>query len=306
MSTIVVGIEDSLRAEDAVALAGDLARATGADVLAVCAYPFDDRPAAHFNVFMRGPLREAAQATLDRLCEPLSDLPRVDRRAVADRAPARALLSAAEAAGAALIVVASSHSGSHGRVCPGSTARHLLQGSPYPIAIAPQGHRLRPHLTGGRVTVAFDGSAGARAALCAAAPLARATGRSLRALGVFSPDVDPPPWLRTPPGFLRVTAAAERTARAQLERAVAAYPGAQAAFVIGDPARELALESEVSDLLVIGSRGYGPEPAVLLGEVSGRLVETAVCPVVIVPNGVDEPLRGLVETRGELLTRTAG
>ena len=42
VATIVVGIEDSLRGQDAVALAGDLARASGAEVLAVCAYPFDD------------------------------------------------------------------------------------------------------------------------------------------------------------------------------------------------------------------------------------------------------------------------
>ena len=44
MVMIIVGIEDSLRGQDAVALAGELARAAGAEVLAVCAYPYDDRP----------------------------------------------------------------------------------------------------------------------------------------------------------------------------------------------------------------------------------------------------------------------
>jgi hypothetical protein len=42
VATIVVGIEDSFRAEDAVALAGDLAAAADAEVLAVSAYRFDD------------------------------------------------------------------------------------------------------------------------------------------------------------------------------------------------------------------------------------------------------------------------
>jgi nucleotide-binding universal stress UspA family protein len=190
-------------------------------------------------------------------------------------------------------------------VRPGSTAWRLLQGAPYPIALAPQGHRLRPHLTGGRVTVAFDGSAGAHSALSAAAPLARAAGLPLRVVTVFAPDVAAPPWLCTPPGYLRDMGDAEREARAQLERAVDGLPGAEPAFLLGDPARELARESEVSDLLVIGSRGYGPAPAVLLGEVSGRIVETSACPVLIVPNGIAEPLRGLVEARGELLSRTA-
>ena len=49
MATIVVGIEDSPRGQDAVALACDLAGASGAEVLAVRAYPFDSRESAHYN-----------------------------------------------------------------------------------------------------------------------------------------------------------------------------------------------------------------------------------------------------------------
>ena len=85
--TIIVGVDDSPRSEDAVALAGDLARAAGGEILAVCAFPFDDRPAAHFNLAMRTPLREACEATLERLCEPLSDVPQVRPIAVADPLP---------------------------------------------------------------------------------------------------------------------------------------------------------------------------------------------------------------------------
>ena len=75
---------------------------------------------------------------------------------------------------------------------------------------------------------------------------------------------------------------------------MATLPDAEPAFLVGDPARELARESEVSDLLVIGSRSYGPSPAVLLGGVSGPLIETAACPVLIVPNGVDGAARRAV------------
>ena len=83
---------------------------------------------------------------------------------------------------------------------------------------------------------------------------------------------------------------AEHAARAELERAVAALPGAEAAFLVGDPAVELARESEVCDLLVLGSRGYGPAGAVTLGEVSDALLRPAACPAIVLPNGVTPEL----------------
>src|SRR4051812_46388061 len=128
-------MEDSLRGQDAAALAGEIAAASGADVLAVCAYPFDDDPAAHYNRAMRAPLREAADAMLERMCTPLSTMATVRRRAVADVAPARALVAAAVEADASLIVVGSSHAGFSGHVLPGGTGRHLLGGAPVPVAI---------------------------------------------------------------------------------------------------------------------------------------------------------------------------
>ena len=226
-------------------------------------------------------------------------MPQVRPIAVADPSPARALLNAAAAADAALIVVGSSHAGYHGRLHPGSTAWRLLQGAPCPVALAPQGHRLRPHLRSGRIVAAFDGSAGARAALDAAALIARATDTPLRVIRVFARDLRAPPSSPVPPGFVRITADAEHAAQEQLECAVAELAGAhaEAAFLIGDPADELARESEVCDLIVIGSRGYGPAPAVLLGDVSGRVMRAAACPVVIVPNGLKGSLIELFARR---------
>ena len=37
--------------------------------------------------------------------------------------------------------------------------------------------------------------------------------------------------------------------------------------------------------MVVGSRGYGPLKAVLLGGVSGQLIRSAACPVIVVPRG---------------------
>ena len=45
------------------------------------------------------------------------------------------------------------------------------------------------------------------------------------------------------------------------------------------------------DLLVCGSRGYGPLGSVLLGGVSRRLVHRAACPVIVVPRGTERAAR---------------
>jgi nucleotide-binding universal stress UspA family protein len=308
-ATIVVGVDDSPRSEDAIALARALADAAGADVLAVCAFPYDDRPEAHFNPAMRPLLQELADTTLEKLCEPLTEDARVRRLAVADPSPARALERVAREEHAALIVVGSSHAGTHTRLHPGSTAQRLLQGAPCAVALAPLGYRLRPHLKLQRISVAYDASAEGARALSAGLFVARAAGAPLRVIRVFTGDWPLPPSMLTLPGYLRVTPAAEDAAREELERTVAALPKdvwAEPAFLHGDPAHQLALESEVADLLVIGSRGYGPLKSVLLGGVSGKVVRTAACPVMIVPHAADASVDALFAAGLRETTQTDG
>jgi hypothetical protein len=48
------------------------------------------------------------------------------------------------------------------------------------------------------------------------------------------------------------------------------------------------------DLLVCGSRGYGPVRAVLLGSVSREVISAALCPVIVLPRGVQAALEALV------------
>ena len=49
------------------------------------------------------------------------------------------------------------------------------------------------------------------------------------------------------------------------------------------------------DLLVCGSRGYGPVRSVLLGGVTHSLIRKAQCPVVVVPRGAETPPAGAGE-----------
>jgi nucleotide-binding universal stress UspA family protein len=67
-------------------------------------------------------------------------------------------------------------------------------------------------------------------------------------------------------------------------------------FLEREPAVALIERSHELDLLVMGSRGYGPLHAVLLGAVSGRVIRDAACPVIVVPRGAKVPLEGLLAT----------
>ena len=82
--------------------------------------------------------------------------------------------------------------------------------------------------------------------------------------------------------------AALRSAIAELDAGV----DMQVDAFVEDPADTLVRVSENLDLLVCGSRGYGPLRAVLLGGVSRRVVAEAHCPVIVLPRGVEARLRG--------------
>ena len=51
----------------------------------------------------------------------------------------------------------------------------------------------------------------------------------------------------------------------------------------GSAAEELAAVSGALDLLICGSRGYGPVLSLVLGGVTSELAHTAHCPLLIVP-----------------------
>ena len=53
----------------------------------------------------------------------------------------------------------------------------------------------------------------------------------------------------------------------------------------GEPADALAEAASDLDLLVLGSRGYGPVKGTVLGSVSARVMAAAACPVMVVPRG---------------------
>jgi nucleotide-binding universal stress UspA family protein len=137
------------------------------------------------------------------------------------------------------------------------------------------------------VACAFDGSPEARLALDWADELARRSDAQLRVISVHSPvtfgnlGVD-----GTFPRESTNEVLREEIERDQLE----AITGRRAHAVVltGNPAKELARASKDADILVMGSRGYGPVRATLLGGVSQYVIRHASCPVVVCPRGAVE------------------
>jgi nucleotide-binding universal stress UspA family protein len=296
MPKIIVGIDESDRSKDAVALAAQLARGSGAELVLVCAYPYDDMPSRASNAEWRRTLEVGAYESIRRAQEGIADLPVVAQRAIAEMSPAKAIQATATSQDASLIVIGSSHRGAVGRVLAGTTAERLLHGAPCPVAVAPTGFHANEDHAIDTIAVAYDRSDEAKAALLAATAIAPALGARLRVIEVLDPR-----WIGTPALMAGPILAAEveQPAREQLDDLVAALPAyitAEAVVIIGDPEGELAAETERVDFMITGSRGYGPHRAVLLGSVSGRLVRDASCPVLVVPRGIETPLEDLFRT----------
>jgi nucleotide-binding universal stress UspA family protein len=216
---------------------------------------------------------------------------------------AKSLHEAAEDHRAGLLVVGSTRRGTRGRVRAGSTAARLLSGSPCPVAVAPRGWEREeiPSTLG----VAFRDTEDGREALRGAVALVRRGHARLRVITVVEEGLGSTAESAT----YRAGEARERVDDVIGEHAAAARRAAERALEeldahreleaqietpVGDPVDVLAQVSEHVDLLVCGSRGYGPMRAVLLGAVSSRVVAEARCPVTVVPRGRESRLESLV------------
>ena len=221
----------------------------------------------------------------------------VQSRSIVDVSVPRALHDLARRQGSGLIVVGSTRRGRAGRVMPGSTTERVLHGAECAVALAPNGYRRRPIET---VAVGFIDTPEGRAALGAAHELARRAGARLRAISVLHPsgELDAALANGTPPEKAHLLQGHHRAAHQEaLDRAVAALPPGveiDAELHVADAAETLIAISEHVDVLVCGSRGYGPIRSILLGGVSRRLVDGAHCPVLVLPRGIERPLGDLL------------
>jgi nucleotide-binding universal stress UspA family protein len=299
MSEILVGIDGTPGSDDALAFAKRLAAATGAPLRLATAFPYSDAHSRASNEAYRNALRDDAVAMLDRAAAGVDG--HVQTYVVADVSPAHALHRIAEETGAALIVVGSTHRGPVGRVLPGSTAERLLHGSSCPVAIVPRDYREHDGAIR-TIGVGYDGLDESEAALDSACELARRLGARLRVIRVFDATRDAAPALVPAIDYVSLQKEIEAMQREQLVRRVRELPDdaeADAVFVAGSPGPSLATEAADVDVLVMGSRGYGPLCAVLLGGVSHAVVREADRPVIVLPRGVASGLDALFAPTAE-------
>jgi len=296
VSKIIVGVGASERDKDAVALASTLARSSGAEIVLACVYPYDEIPGRGANTAYRNYLREDAEAAIRTAQEDIADLPGVAGRTVAEVSPAKGIQLLAEREGASLVVIGSSGRGAVGRVLAGTTAERLLHGAPCPVAVAPTGYHDHAANDIATVSVAFDRSKEAMAALTGAVTVAGALGAKLRVVEVLDSTWMGTPALMAGPGYSLPPSDTEERLRRNLVAIVDGLPdelAVEPVVTVGEPEAELAEETANTDLMVVGSRGYGPHRAVLLGSVSGRLVRDSACPVLVVPRTIEAPLEEL-------------
>jgi nucleotide-binding universal stress UspA family protein len=273
---VLVGVDGSGAAEDAVELALRLVDADDGELLL-----------AHVNAHRALRLPRGRRRPADDVLGPaIAALPAGLRVRPIERDAASAaggLCEGAEEERADLLVVGSHHDGPEGRTTPGSTALRLLQGAPCAVAVAPVG--LREHGRFHHVGVAYDGSAEARRALDigyflagrdgAAVTLYRAISRvGMEYAGAIAQEMD------------AAAQARRKDATDQLDAAADVAPAGvnpRTLLVHDAPSTITKACDGIVDLLVIGSRGYGPMHRVLAGSVSLELLLDASQPVIVVP-----------------------
>jgi nucleotide-binding universal stress UspA family protein len=227
----------------------------------------------------------------------------IECRKLEGSSAARALHEEAERQDAALLVVGSSRSVAD-RLLAGSTALRLLHGAPCSVALVPQGWASgRSFAT---IGVAYAESEEGREALRAAHALAMRVGAALRVITAVKHEegmhLEVETYVAGRAGKTLEDVEGEYRLQAERRlRELTAKLGNEVSIeidaTVGDPAEVLIAVSEHLDLLVCGSRGYGPVRAVLLGSVTRRLVADAGCPILVLPRGVRASLESLVDGR---------
>jgi nucleotide-binding universal stress UspA family protein len=260
---VLVGVDGRPNGRDAIALASRLMDPDGRLTL------------VHVNRSEVAEERDSSLALLER--ERAAAAVEAELLSVVSVRPGRGLHEQAEQRDADLLVVGSCSHGVLGRAMLGDDTRAALDGAPCAVAVATHGYAEHPAPLA-NVGVAYNGSPESIAALAAARELAARTSASVHALEVVAiPSV----------AYTGLVAPAlGQTIQAMMQEAssrMQELPGVEGRAVYGLPGEELAAFGEQLDLLVVGSRGYGPLRRLVLGSTSDFLQRHGRCPLLVLP-----------------------
>jgi len=179
-----------------------------------------------------------------------------------------------------LLTVGSNPRSFVGRVLLGDATRASLTGAPCAVAIAPLGYAREPRVIA-KIGVGYDGSPESESALECARELASIHSATLTALTVVEPS--------SYASLVRAVGggASEEELVASAREELAALDGVAGNVVVGLAGEELASFGAGVDLLVVGSRGYGPIRSLMLGTTATQLASSARCPLLVLPRFTD-------------------
>lgn len=280
-TTIIAGSNGYDRGRGAVSLGHAIATATGARLVVVGVHHNPPLPFPDTYAGARQQLRHALGAVRDELA------PDATIRLEADMSPAHGLRCAVADEHADLLIVGSRHRRRMQRIVETDHAMQVLHGALCAVAVVPD--PVDPHVTLRRIGVGLDHTPESDMALAMARELAQRAGASLW-LHLVVDDLIPG-WVGYSPMALPADAYDEiiearlGTARDLLARSLERCAGvpADGDVVTGSPAGELILATEALDLLVLGSRRWGPVMRLALGSTSEQVIRHAACPVLVPP-----------------------
>lgn len=287
MQRVLVGVDGSTTGASAAVWSARLAKATGAELIAVTAWRPDQ---AEIDPDEMETLRAAAE---DRLAtawsDPIRQMGVTPRTIVTTGGVDRLLVAAAEQD--VDLVVVGTHG--HGGFAPrrfGSNAHHLAHHTRRPLALVPPdvGDAADPSGRIGRIVVCVDDSEGAAAAIGFTADVAKALGAEVTALATdepfleWVPETDPRSW------HVHLERQAKEWVRPIVDAGVATDVVVKRDL---HPAHALLAAAKDAQLLVVASAGLNSVLKVRLGGTAMEVIDGAAIPVVIVPpkwTGADE------------------
>ncbi len=290
---VLVGVDGAEGGRDAIELAKVLVDKHG-ELSVAHIYPSESPPWRGVGLPYELGQRERAAHLLDKACEEAGISAAIRWRGASS--VGRGLHEIAEMIEADLLVVGSASHGLLYRVLMGHATRTALNGAPCAVAIAPAGFSQHPAVMR-EIGVGYDGSPESAHALTVARKLAAEQGTKLSAFQA----------LDFPGVLFYKLVSPERAAVGDLveeaRERIRALGGVEAHAAYGVAVEELALYSASLDLLVVGSRGYGPIGRLVHGSTSQQLVQCARCPLLVLSRGAREHLN-LADVASEGATAT--
>jgi nucleotide-binding universal stress UspA family protein len=283
---VVIGYDGSEASEDALAFGLTWCRSTGDVPVIATVYPEEYPPGAgRVDVDWEPSIRRQAEIIQNRAREAAGDAALY--RQVASTSAAHGLADLAEHVEAVMVIVGTSQETGLARSLLGSSTERLLHGATVPVTVVPLGWRKAAPDRISSVGVAYIDTRDAREALRVAVRVAQRVPARLTLYTVLGQSSERYSYLvgrRDEQAYVEI--ARESFSKA-LEFAAAGIPPElepRTVLLEGPVVESLAaLGPDDVDLLVCGSRGYGPARRVLLGGVSSRLIRRARLPVAVVP-----------------------